>query len=222
MKKTERKPNLLIFASGTKDGGGSGFEALVDAQRHGLLDANILGAVTQYRFGGVRRIAEMNGIRFLHFPGPYDALNYSYVIRTHMGRGWVALSGWTKKMEGHDPKKTFNIHPARFAFGGQGMYGIHVHQAVIDAYQKGLIKDTAFCMHFVTEEYDQGPVFFEHPIPIYDTDTPLVLQERVKTYEHIFQWSITNLVIHEKISWDGKDPDSLIVPEGYRFLPKKG
>ena len=60
MKKTERKPNLLIFASGTKDGGGSGFEALVDAQRHGLLDANILGAVTQYRFGGVRRIAEMN------------------------------------------------------------------------------------------------------------------------------------------------------------------
>jgi phosphoribosylglycinamide formyltransferase-1 len=101
------------------------------------------------------------------------------------------------------------------------MYGINVHRAVIDAYQKGFIKDTAVCMHFVTEEYDRGPIFFEHPIPIYPTDTPEILQERVKKFEHLFQWAITDLVIHKKIAWDGKDPGSLVVPKGYRFLPKK-
>jgi len=219
MKKTERKPNLLIFASGTKDSGGSGFEALADAQKCKMLDANIIGVVSQYNWGEVQRIAERNNIRFLWFPGPYDVRNYNYVIRTYGGE-WVALSGWTKKMEGHDPKRTFNIHPARLAFGGQKMYGIFVHEAVLAAYKKGEIKDTAISMHFVTEKYDQGPVFFEYPVPIYPTDTPEILQERVKSYEHLFQWSITNLVIHKEISWDGKDPSSLVVPKGYRFLPK--
>ncbi len=220
MKKTERKPNLLIFASGTKDGGGSGFGSLVDAQKCKMLDANISGVVSQYKSGGVNKIAEANGVHFFWFPGPYDFRNYNYVIREYDSE-WVALSGWTKKIEGHDPEKTFNIHPARIVFGGEKMYGVYVHQAVIDAYRKGLIEDTAFCMHFVTEEYDQGPVFFEYPIPVYMTDTPERLQKRVKLYEHIFQWSITNLVIHKKISWDGKNPDSLVVPSGYRFLPKK-
>ncbi|MCX6738687.1 MAG: formyltransferase family protein [Candidatus Parcubacteria bacterium] len=220
MEKKEHNPNLLIFASGNFVGGGSGFEALIDAQKNGMLDANIVGAVSPYRFGGIRRKAEANGIRFLWFPGPYDVRNYNYVIRKHGGE-WVALSGWLKKMEGYDPRTTFNIHPARLAFGGRGMYGIHIHRAVIDSYQKGLIKDTAVSMHFVIDEYDKGPVFFEYPVPIYPTDTPKILQERVKGFEHLFQWVITDMVIHKKISWDGKDPKSLIVPEGYRFLPKK-
>ncbi|MFA5831096.1 MAG: formyltransferase family protein [Candidatus Paceibacterota bacterium] len=218
MKNTERKPRLLIFASGTKDGGGSGFEALVEAQKYGMLDVEIVGAVSPHWQGGVRKIAERNGIPFI----PYSEILCSEsIIIPAIDAEWVALSGWLKKIEGQDPKTTFNIHPARLAFGGRGMYGIHVHRAVLGAFQKGLIKDTAVSMHFVTEEYDGGPVFFEYPVPIYLTDTPEILQERVKSVEHLFQWVITDMVIHKKIAWDGKDPDSLVVPKGYRFLPKK-
>lgn len=220
MEKTGRKPKLLIFASGTKDGGGSCFEALVDAQKCGIFDVEIVGVVSPHRKGGVRKIADNAGIKFFYFGTPWTATSHHWILK-HTGAEWVALSGWLKKMAGHNSKTTINNHPARLDFGGRGMYGIHVHEAVLGAFQKGLIKDTAISMHFVTAEYDQGPVFFEHPVPIYTSDTPETLQERVKRYERLFQWAITDLVIHKKISWDGKDPGSLVVPKGYRFLPKK-
>jgi phosphoribosylglycinamide formyltransferase-1 len=216
----KHKPKLLIFASGTKDGGGSGFESLVEAQRYEMLDAEIVGVVSSHLNGGVKKIADRFGIPFTYFLGAWEnAPLYRHIIK-RANADWVVLAGWLKKTEGLDPKTTFNIHPARLAFGGRGMYGIHVHRAVLDACRKEFVKDTAVSMHFVTEEYDRGPVFFEYPVPVYPTDTPEILQERVKKYEHLFQWAITDLVIHQKISWDGKDPDSLVVPKGYRFLPK--
>jgi phosphoribosylglycinamide formyltransferase-1 len=223
VKNTERKPRLLIFANGTKDGGGSGFGVLVDAQKWGMLDAEIVGVVSSHINGGVRKIADANVIPFFYYESPRNGIHWpgdEHFIKGIVQADWVALSGWPILIES-DPKTTINNHPARPEFGGKGMYGIHVHRAVLDAYLKGLIKDTAVTMHFVTEEYDQGPVFFEYPVAIYPSDSPETLQERVKGYEHLFQWAITNLVIHRKISWDGKDPASLVVPKGYRFLPKK-
>jgi folate-dependent phosphoribosylglycinamide formyltransferase PurN len=216
----ESKPRVLIFANGTKDGGGSGFEALVFSQRKGLLKADIVGVVSLHVHGGVKRIADLYGVPFIHFPGNWDKDKYQKVIEGN-GFPWVALSGWMKIIEGHDPRKAFNIHPARLSFGGVGLYGIRVHRAVIEAYKNGQIKDTAITMHFATEEPDKGPVIFEYPLPLYPSDTPEILQERVKSYEHLWQPVITNLVVNGKISWDGRNPKSLIVPKGYRYLPKK-
>jgi phosphoribosylglycinamide formyltransferase-1 len=215
-KNTYKNPKLLIFANGTKDGGGSGFSALVDAQKHCKLRAEIVGVVSSHLGGGVEKVASKYGIPFYYYSRPGDELQ----IRNVTCAEYIALSGWLWKMTG-DPKTVFNIHPSRLIFGGKGMYGINVHRAAIDAFNKGVIKNTAVTMHFATEEYDKGPVFFEYPVPIYHCDTPETLQERVKWYEHIFQWAITDLVAHKQISWDGKDPGSLIVPKGYQFLPKK-
>lgn len=223
-------PKLIVFASGTKDGGGSGFENLVVASRNGILDAEIVAVVSNHEHGGVRERARRLGIPFIFFPGPYDGEHYFNVLQnTAMGNnavGWVALSGWFKKVGGLDPKRTFNIHPALLSqlggrFGGEGMYGMHIHDAVREAFEKGEISETGCSMHFVTDEYDRGPVFFEYRIPIKKGMTAEGIQKAVNEEEHRSQPKITNMVVQEQISWDGKDPASLVVPEGYQYLPKK-
>src|SRR5687767_6849599 len=102
-------PKLLIFASGTEEGGGSGFRLLAEAARAGKLRAEIVGAVSQHRDGGTRRIAGSFGIPFVHFPDLWNEERYRLAVETR-GAEWCALSGWTKLAAGLDPRTTFNIH----------------------------------------------------------------------------------------------------------------
>ena len=139
------KPRLIIFASGTKDAGGSGFENLVEATKSSVLDAEIVAIVSSNEYGGVRERASRLGVPFVYFSGSYDAEHYQKVI-AETGAEWVALSGWLKLVKGLDPTKTFNIHPALLSqlggrFGGEGMWGHRVHEAVKEALDKGEIKE---------------------------------------------------------------------------------
>ncbi len=140
---------------------------------------------------------------------------------------FVALSGWLKLVRGLDPRTTFNIHPGPLSripilnFGGPGMHGHKVHEAVLEAYRKGITAFSAVSMHFVTEEYDRGPVFFEYPVRIEENDTADTLAARVNAAEHEWQPRITDMVVRGLIRWDGKDPNSLVVPEGYTYRSQK-
>lgn len=199
------KPRLLVFASGTKDGGGSGFENLVKR----VEAADIVGVVSNYEHGGVRERADRLGVPFIYFPGPYTAEEYRKIV-TDAKVDFVALSGWLKLIAGLDPKTTFNIHPGPLPeFGGKGLWGHHVHEAVLKAYKEGRVTESAISMHFVTPEFDEGPVFFRHPVPILPDDTPETLAERVNAAEHEWQPKITDKVVRGEISWDGHDPLSL-------------
>ena len=208
------RPKLVVFASGTKEGGGSGFENLATSS---ALDAEFVAVVSNHEHGGVRQRAERLGIPFIYFPGPYDATHYKHNIQAPHAE-WVALSGWLKKVEGLDPQKTFNIHPALLSFdhgrfGGKGMYGLSIHEAVKKALDSGEVTDSGFSMHFVTGEYDRGPVFFEMPVPLSKGMTAEAIQQAVNKVEHQWQPTITNMVVHQDIRWDGKDPHSLVVPK---------
>lgn len=212
------KPKLIVFASGTKDGGGSGFENLVNATKTSALDAEIVAVVSSNEHGGVRERAERLGVPFVYFPGPYDAEHYSSILQnTAIGKGevWVALSGWLKMVKGLDPAKTFNIHPALLSqlggkFGGEGMWGHHVHEEVKQALDAGEITESGVSMHFVTDEYDRGPVFFEKRVPLQKGMSADDIAKAVNAVEHEWQPKITNLVVHGQIRWDGKDPKSLV------------
>ncbi len=214
-------PRLIVFASGTKDGGGSGFENLVKATKTGKLDAEIVAVVSNHEHGGVRQRADRLGIPFIHFAGPYDAEHYASVLqKTAIEKNelWIALSGWLKKVEGLDPRKTFNIHPALLSqhnhrFGGKGMYDKKLYEAVKAALDAGEITESGFTMHFVTDELDRGPVFFEHSVPLKKGMSAEGIAKAVNEAEHEWQPKITNLVVHGKIRWDGKDPKSLVVPD---------
>jgi phosphoribosylglycinamide formyltransferase-1 len=208
------KPKLLIFASGTAEGGGSGFQNLVESAKTGILQAKIVGVVSSYPKGGVWKLSREFNIPFEYFEGPYNKDNYQKIVKKFKAE-WIALSGWLKLAVGLDSAKTINIHPAPLPeFGGKGMYGRYVHEAVI----KSGVKKTAVTMHFVTEEYDRGPVFFRYPILVRKGDTAEILGERVKKIEYAWQPYITNLVITEKIKWDGKNPKSLNAPKWYSFF----
>ena len=92
------------------------------------------------------------------------------------------------------------------------MYGKKVHEAVKAALDAGEIAESGFTMHSVTEKMDRGPVFFEHRVPLKKGMGADEIERVVRAAEHEWQPKITNLVVHGKISWDGKDPATLEVP----------
>ena len=72
--------------------------------------------------------------------------------------------------------RVMNIHPALLpSFGGHGMYGHHVHEAVL----KAGCKVSGCTVHFVTHEYDRGPIILQRCVPVAEGDTPDTLADRV-------------------------------------------
>ena len=79
------------------------------------------------------------------------------------------------------PNKIVNIHPALLpAYGGKGMYGHHVHEAVIAAGEK----ESGITIHYVNDHYDQGAIIFQAKCPVLPTDTPDDLADRVHELEY--------------------------------------
>jgi len=205
VKKTN--PNILVFASGTKTGGGSGFEVMVRAARTSppILDAWICAVVSNHFGGGVWHKAEVLGIHSEYWVGPYLAAGYQNFVK-YFKADYVMLSGWLKLVAGLDPARTINIHPGPLPrFGGPKLYGHYVHEAVMAAYHRGEITHSAVTMHFVDPVYDRGPVFFALPIPIEPGDTPETLAARVNRAEHAWQPRVLNYVVHEQVQLAGKE-----------------
>lgn len=79
------------------------------------------------------------------------------------------------------PDKIINIHPALLPkFGGKGMHGQHVHEAVLAAHEK----ESGITIHYVNDAYDQGTSIYQHTCPVQPTDTPAQLAARVLALEH--------------------------------------
>jgi phosphoribosylglycinamide formyltransferase-1 len=100
------------------------------------------------------------------------------------GTELIVLAGYMKQVGSNTllrfRGRLLNTHPAVLPkFGGMGMYGLHVHRAVLAA---GEAK-TGASVHVVTEEYDAGPVIAQCDVPVEPTDTPETLAERVQARE---------------------------------------
>jgi phosphoribosylglycinamide formyltransferase-1 len=94
-----------------------------------------------------------------------------------------------------------NIHPALLpAFGGSGMYGMHVHEAVIA--QKA--PTSGATVHIVDEEYDRGPIVLQKSIPVAGDETPETLAAKVQRIEHELYPEAIRLFAEGKIYIDGR------------------
>ena len=93
------------------------------------------------------------------------------------------------------PNKIINIHPALLPkYGGKGMYGDYVHQAVKEAQEK----ETGITIHFVNEHYDDGQIIFQKKISINEKDTSDSIAEKVHALEYEYFPQIIEDVIRKQ------------------------
>lgn len=97
--------------------------------------------------------------------------------------------------------RVINVHPALLpAFGGEGMYGKRVHQAVIDAG----CKITGCTVHFCDQSYDTGPILHQRACAVHDDDTPDALAGRVSQEERLAYPEAINRLANEQLELAGR------------------
>jgi formyltetrahydrofolate-dependent phosphoribosylglycinamide formyltransferase len=103
--------------------------------------------------------------------------------------------------------RILNIHPALLpAFGGKGMYGIHVHRAVLASGARF----SGPTVHLVDEEYDRGTILAQWPVPVLPADTPEALAARVLEVEHRIYPRVADHLC--RCLDDGREPTPLVLP----------
>jgi phosphoribosylglycinamide formyltransferase 1 len=105
------------------------------------------------------------------------------------------------------PDRILNIHPALLPkYGGPGMYGMHVHRAVI----AGNESVSGVTVHLVTGEYDAGPIIAQRRVPVYPDDTPETLQQRVLTEEHRIYGDVLSAIERGSLLIERGQPSTII------------
>jgi phosphoribosylglycinamide formyltransferase 1 len=112
---------------------------------------------------------------------------------------WIVLAGFLRKIPVNIIRgfhnRIINIHPSLLPkFGGKGMYGMHVHRAVIEAREK----QTGISIHFVNEEFDKGELLAQYTVDLGDADTPEEVARKVQELEHRYFPYIVEQVIKQQ------------------------
>lgn len=180
------KRRLAVFCSGT----GSNYKALFHAIRERSLPAEIVLCLTNRSQCGAVDFSKEMGVEALHLSekqfDSYDAFALAMLEALRMRRvDYILLAGYMRKVPQAVVEayagRILNIHPALLPkFGGEGMYGINVHRAVIEAGEK----ESGATVHLVDEEYDRGRILMQHRVPVMPGDSPETLAARVLEAEH--------------------------------------
>ena len=183
------KLRLGALASGR----GSNLVAIVDAIDRGELRAEVAVVISNNSGSGALAFARERGIPAVHISGKTHD-DEGATILDALARhdvGVVVLAGYMKKLDLRVVEayagKAVNIHPGPLPrFGGRGMYGTHVHAAVLEAG----VTHSGPTVHLVTHEYDEGAQLGHRPVPVEPGDTPQTLAARVLAAEHDFYWRV--------------------------------
>ncbi len=176
------KTRIAVLASG----GGTNLQAILDhfAALGDAASGEVVVVASNRASAGALDRARSAGLPAIVF----DARSEDDLARILTGHDvhLVALAGYLRLIPpsviARYRGRIVNVHPGPLpTFGGAGMYGARVHEAVLAA---GL-RETAVTVHLVTEQYDDGPPLATWPIPVLDGDTPDGLAARVLRIEHI-------------------------------------
>lgn len=171
----------MIFASGA----GTNTQRILDHFRGSGL-AKVALIVSNNPEAGVLRIASREGVPSRVIGRPqFRQPEYLVQGLLELPADLIVLAGFLWKLPlmlvNAFPKKIVNIHPALLPkHGGQGMYGPHVHQAVIEAKEP----QSGITIHYVNEHYDEGAPIFQKNIPVDPSDTAATLAEKVHLLEY--------------------------------------
>lgn len=173
---------LAVFASGA----GSNAQKLIDYFKDSTL-ATVALVVCNKPGAGVLTIAEREGIPSLLIEKEAFFRGDAYLPQLHeAGINFLVLAGFLWKIPQAliqaYPKRIVNIHPALLPkFGGKGMYGQYVHEAVLQAGEM----ESGITVHYVDEHYDNGDIIFQTACPVLESDTPKSIAQRIHQLEHL-------------------------------------
>ena len=174
--------NLVVFASGN----GSTLQAIIDSIKENRLNAKINLVVSNNKNAFALERAKKAGIptyvisskKMIDMDEELFSVLENYQIDLIVLAGYLKMIG-PKLLEKY---KIINTHPSLLPkFGGKGMHGMNVHQAVIDSKEK----ISGVTVHFVNSEYDRGSIIRQTIVDVLDTDDAESLSAKVQAAEKI-------------------------------------
>ncbi|MEX0600229.1 MAG: phosphoribosylglycinamide formyltransferase [Rhodothermales bacterium] len=203
---TPSRLRVAVFASGR----GSNFQSILDAVDAGDLDIDVVCCISDRETAGALDRASKRGVpvAVLHPDAYEDSSSYADALLKLLEKhaaNFIALAGYLKKVPApvvrRFPNRILNIHPTLLpAFGGKGMYGGRVHEAVVDYG----VHWTGATVHLVEDAYDTGPIVLQEPVPVYPDDTPGDVAARVLKVEHRLYPEALRLFAQGRIDLDGR------------------
>lgn len=197
-------PRIAFLASHN----GTNMRAIVTAMRGGGLKAEPAVLISNNRACGAIAWAEENGVAWAHISAKVtgsDAAADAAIADTlkKHGADLVVLAGYMRKLGPATltayHRRILNVHPALLPkFGGQGMYGAHVHEAVLKAGER----ESGATIHIVDDEYDHGAVVAQAPVPVEAADTAATLAARVQAREQTLYPETLRRIISGEIDLD--------------------
>ncbi len=182
-----RSLNIAVFGSGR----GSNFQAILTAMQQGKIpNAEIRVVISNNSTAGILEIARANGIPTEHISEKKLSSEQKFVeyllatLRKH-DVNFIVLAGYMKRVPqriiSEFKNRIINIHPALLPkFGGEGMFGMHVHEAVVAAKEQF----SGATVHIVDEEYDHGAIVLQKTVEVAPDDTAETLAAKVLKIEH--------------------------------------
>ena len=200
-----RRVRIGVLASG----GGTNLQAIIDSCERGEIDGDVVVVISNVPEAYALERARTHRIDAFAFPhkGVSREAHEADVIaclEQHQV-DLVVLAGYlrvlTPVLISKYVGRLMNTHPALLpSFGGQGMHGLNVHQAVLDYG----CKVSGCTIHFVTLDVDGGPIIAQKAVPVLETDTPETLQERILKEEHKLLPRAIQLFAQGKLKMDGR------------------
>ena len=194
---------LVVLASGH----GTTLQAIIDAIATGKIEAQISSVISDHADSGAIQRARKHGIEseILEMAGDREAFFTSLgsMISGH-NPDLIVLAGFMRIIPARIVDSLavpiINLHPSLLpCFGGKGMYGTRVHEAVINSGARY----TGCTVHFVTPAVDAGPIKVQKVLEVRDDDTPESLAERQRPLEHEAVVEAIGLVLSERYEVSG-------------------
>lgn len=193
--------NIAVFASH----GGSDLQAIIDGCKNEQINATVVVVISNNKDSVALQRAKNENIPNFHMSakkyGSEEILATEILnVLNQYNVDMIFLAGYMRLLhidilEKYE-NRIFNIHPALLPkFGGKGMFGMNVHNAVINAKEK----ETGVTIHMVNAEYDSGEIVAQTKVAVMENDTPEILAERVLLREHEFLVEVISSIAEGKI-----------------------
>lgn len=189
---------IAVLASG----GGSNLQSIIDSINNGYLNCKIEMVIGSKDGIYALERAKNNQIEtYVVSKKEYGNETSKKILELVKDKvDLIVLAGYLSILETNILRefknRIINIHPSLIpSFGGGGMYGVNVHNAVI----KSGVKISGCTVHFVNEEIDGGAIILQESVPVYYEDTPEDVQKRVLVEEHKLLPKAIKLISENKI-----------------------